>query len=300
MYEMLASLITDENLVLKEGLMLLDFKTFAEYEKEKEEEAEREEQEKKEQRLAAALELYNSHKGSTAFKTQLVFKNGQVVDEIFHRDGAELMPTDTYEYPPYTPAYGDHPRILVTKDKVPEILKLLEDPRFSPLEHGSCFGSRHRLTDVPRMDFSCGVNGRRALYYLLSVIMPNGNMFQTGDATNGMGHLPSGQTYVEWNWMLAAEALTDDPVILSYAYKYSAAQGKYDFSMTEHITPTLFAILAASCSTWDQLGEVDFSLGLIQYNGFPGGQPRVGEAGFERYGMYIGGIKIEESNVFDK
>ena len=481
MYEMLASLITDENLVLKEGLMLLDFKTFAEYEKEKQEEADRLEEEKYQKRLSAALALYNTHKGSEAFKTQLVFKNGQLVEKILHEDGAELMPTDTYEYPPYTPAYGDHPRILVTKDKVPEILKLLEDPRFSSVasyfwqyanaegvtgiipatgtvthkngtpddasddyayeNHNSttimfqieakalayvltgdvvyayeaiagiknailterywtasqqdtyhgyamvmeiaayvydwCYDvmteeDKNQIVDgirfylCPYIEFNYppsnmgyvsghgtgsqmfrvwislaasmaderpdwwafvggrfyqqyipvvnqmyasgfvpqGTNygpgkysgqllsaymletmgdtdamtdgiGRRAPYYLLSMIMPNGNMFQTGDATNGMGHLPSGQTYVEWNWMLAAAALTDDPVILSYAYKYSVAQGKYDFSMTEHITPTLFAILAASCSTWEQLGEVDFSLGLIQYNGFPGGQTTV-------------------------
>ena len=480
MYEMLEALIVDNNLVLKDGLMLFDFKTFAEYDKEKQEEADKEAAEKAEERIKKALELYNSHKGSDEFKTQLVFERGEVVDRIVHEDGAELMSTTAFEYPSFTPSNGEHPRILLTSDMLPRLREVLEDPNYSIMSYyfwkhadatnvtgimpaGANITHKNGTPDDPSDDYiyvnhfgstamwqieakalayqltgdvtyayeaigaiknailttrywtatqqdtyhayacvmeiaayvydwcydvmteedktqiidgirfylcpyiefnyppsnmgyvsghgtgaqmfrvwitlaaamaderpdwwayvggrfyqyyipvvnqmyasgfvSQGTNygigkwgvqmfsaymletmgdttsmddgiSRKAPYYIMSLLMPNGNFFQTADAWNGVGHTSYGHTAKELAWAFISAALTDDPIMLSYAYDLSNKANDFDYTFTDHITPALMAILVSACDA--ELSDAgDTSLDLIKYTGFPGGETSI-------------------------
>ncbi len=114
----------------------------------------------------------------------------------------------------------------------------------------------------------------KAPYYIFSMLLPNGNYFQTGDALNYVGHSPEGQEPIETVWVFVAAALTDDPIILSYAYDYTNGATSYDTSYTGHLTPALMAILIAACDA-DMDDAGDTSLGLIEYCGFPGGQTNI-------------------------
>ncbi len=119
-------------------------------------------------------------------------------------------------------------------------------------------------------DVSYGEGITRAPYTIISNIMPNGMAFQTGDANNGIGHLPNGCPirYTEWTFLSAA--LTRDPTFLVYARDKFGGFNEFVYE-NGRLTPALAAICIAACNgDIDDLSKAE--LDPITYNGHPGGQ----------------------------
>ena len=463
----------DGDLVVNDGFKSINVKSHAEYEEELEEE-------KYQKRLEEILKNFNSFDGSDEFKTTLVFEKGVVVDRIVNEGGAELMPTNAFEYPSFTPTKGDHPRILVTSDMLPRLREVLEDPSYEVMarkfwEYADAVGvtgiipvsgtvtHKNGTPDDPSDDYtyenhhnrgimwkieakalaylltgdpiygyeaiyaiknailttrywtasqqdtyhayacvmevaayvydwcydlmddedktqiidgirfylapyieftyppsnmgyvsghgtgaqmfrvwitlaaamaderpdwwayvggrfyqyyipvvnqmyasgfvSQGTNygigkwgvqmysaymletmgdtssmddgiSRKAPYYIMSMMMPNGNFFQTADATNGVGHTSYGHSVKELAWAFISAALTDDPFMLAYAYNLSDKATSFDSTDTDHITPALMAILISACDA-ELSADMDISVDLIKHTGFPGGETSI-------------------------
>lgn len=97
----------DDSFAVKEGMLVVRYKSVAEHEAEQDAIAEAEKQEAYKKRLETAHAKLEEHKGSDAF--------GE----------AEIMPSDKYEDPLYYPTEGEHPRVMINSQTLEKVKALV-------------------------------------------------------------------------------------------------------------------------------------------------------------------------------